>query len=484
MELFPSHQVLLKIGNFELRWYAFLIMTGALIVYYVTAKKTEKAGYPKGTADDLFIGVMTCGILGARLWYVLFSDFSSYLADPLSIFAIWNGGLAIHGGLFGGVAFVIYYCHKHNYNVLHITDMILPYVLLAQAIGRWGNFANFECYGPVVDESYYDGILHFIKDDMYIDGSYRMPMFLYESVLCVIGLILIELFQHHGKKQRGNGTFAYGVWYGAIRFWIESYRTDSLMIGPFKMAQVVSVIALIWGTAGILGAYNKVIISKKPLLIFDLDGTLLNTEAAIIHSFETVLGEHCPDLVLTEEDKVSFLGPTLKESFEKYAPGEDTDQLIEEYRALNKQAHLDGYVTAMPGVPELLEYLKNEGYPMAIASSKVTETVKLGLSVCGLEGYFDTIIGVEQVEKVKPDKECIVKAYKAEGYSMDNTIYVGDSCTDVQCAKNAGVFSIALVSNELKKKELVESKPNRLIDNMLEIEEILKEKHPWTYNMM
>lgn len=484
MEFFPTHQVLLKIGSFELRWYAFLIMLGAVLVYLITEHLAQKAGYPKGTGDDLFIGCISCGIIGARIWYVLFSDLKSYIANPISIIQIWKGGLAIHGAVIGGLAYIIWYCKKHHYSAMHLTDIVLPHVLLAQAIGRWGNFANFECFGPAVEESYYDGILSFIKKDMLIDGQYRMPMFLYESVLCVIGLILIKLYQKYGKKQRGNGAFGYMAWYGAIRFWIESYRTDSLMIGPFKMAQVVSIVMLVVGMAGLLGAFNKLIMRKKPLLIFDLDGTLLDTEMSIVNSFEEVLAKHRPDLVLTPQDKVSFLGPTLKQSFEKYCPGQDTDMLIAEYREKNRQAHLDGLVKPIKGVPELLEYLKAEGYPVAIASSKRTETIKLGLSVTNLEDYFDTIIGVEQQTNVKPDKECIVKAYKAKGYSMDNTIYVGDSITDVECARNAGVYAIAMVSNELKRQELIDSKPNKVIDDMLEIKEILKEKHPWTYNMM
>ena len=484
MEFFPTHQVFLRIGPYELRWYAFLIMFGAVLVYLITERMTVKAGYPKGTGDDLFIGCISCGIIGARLWYVLFSDLKSYIADPISIVQIWKGGLAIHGAVIGGVGFIAWYCKKHGYSAMHLTDIILPHVLLAQAIGRWGNFANFECYGPVVEESYFDGILKFIKKDMFIDGAYRMPMFFYESVLCIIGLILIRLFQTYGKKQRGNGTFGYMAWYGAIRFWIESYRTDSLMIGNLKMAQVVSVIILVIGMAGLLGLFNKLIVRKKPLLIFDLDGTLLDTEESIVASFEEVLAVHRPDLVLTEQDKISFLGPTLKESFEKYCPGQDTQALIKEYKEKNRQAHLDGRVKPIKGVPELLEYLKEEGYPIAIASSKTTDTIKLGLSVCHLEDYFDTIIGVDQLTKVKPDKECIVKAYKAKGYSMDNTIYVGDSSSDIACAKNAGVYSIAMVSSELKRQELIDSKPNKVIDDMLEIKEILKEKHPWTYNMM
>ena len=237
-----------------------------------------------------------------------------------------------------------------------------------------------------------------------------MPMFFFESVLCVLGFFLIRLYQRRKGVRRGDGTFGYILWYGAVRFWIESFRTDSLMIGPFKMAQVVSVVGVVFGLAGMLGVFDRWIKGKKPLLVFDNDGTLLDTEECITRSFDIVLKKHVPGIVLTEEDYAGFLGPTLQESFEKYAPGQDVEKLVEEYREINRQMHFQGAVKPMKNVPELLEWLRKEGYQIAIGSSKKAATVRLGLEVCGLEDYFDTIIGVDDVKKHKPDKETIVKA--------------------------------------------------------------------------
>ena len=483
MEFFPTREVLVRIGNIDIRWYAVLIMTGALLTYFISSIEVNRAGYKEDTMDDLFVGSMFFGILGARLWYVLFSDFSYYMADPIRIIQIWNGGLAIQGGAMAGLLFALFYCKKRNYQFMHLVDMILPNVLLAQAMGRWGNFTNQECYGPVVEESYFDGILSFIKSGMLIDGQYRMPMFFIESCLCIIGWILIQLYRKYGRKMRGNGFFGYLAWYGVIRFFIEHYRTDSLVIGNFKMAQVIGIVMAVIGMIGLAGAFKKLYV-RKPTLIFDLDGTLLDTEKAICASFDEVLHKHMPDLVLTDEDYASFLGPTLAESFRKYAPDFDTDTLVAEYREANRKLHDTGIIQPMNHVPELLAWLKENGYQMAIASSKKAETCKLGLTVTGLQDYFDVIIGVDDVVKHKPDKETIVRAYEALGTSMSNTIYVGDSPSDVICAKNAGVYSIALVSNELKRQELIDVKPNKLIEDMIEMETILQEDHPWTYNMM
>ena len=114
MEFFPTREILLRIGSLEIRWYAVLIMTGALLTYFISSREVKKAGYHPDIMDDLFVGAMFFGILGARIWYVLFSDLSYYLADPIRIIQIWNGGLAIQGGVMAGLLFALFYCKKHN----------------------------------------------------------------------------------------------------------------------------------------------------------------------------------------------------------------------------------------------------------------------------------------------------------------------------------------------------------------------------------
>jgi len=481
MELFPSMAIFLRVGSLEIRWYAVCILTGAIIVYFLAGKHLEKVGYDSGLMDDLFIGALTFGIVGARLWYCVFYDFVGYFSDPISIIRIWDGGLAIHGGLFFGAGYVLYYCIKHNISFFHIGDIIFPYVLIAQATGRWGNYFNQEAYGNVVDGTYFDGIISFLKKGMYIAGDYRQPMFFYESCLCILGFILIQLYRKYSQKNRGDGMFCYLAWYGVIRFWIESQRSDSLMFYGLKTAQIISIIYMLVGILGLCGAFNKLALKKKPAVIFDLDGTLLDTADCIQKSFEHVLGIYEPDLVLTEEDKAYFLGPTLQQSFEKYAPGKNVDELIECYREYNNQIHKDT-VKEVPHAKELVQWLKDNGYPVAIASSKKVSTIRLGLSVCGMNEMFDVIIGVDNVEHCKPHKETIDKALEKLGAKRSNAIYVGDSSSDIVCARNAGVYSIGITTNKFYLDKLLKEKPNSVIDDLLEIEDIVKEKHPWTFN--
>lgn len=484
MEFFPSMAVFLKIGSVEIRWYAVCILTGALLAYYISNKEAIADKYNSSVLDDIFIGCMFFGILGARLWYCLFYDWQAYIAHPLSIIEIWDGGLAIQGGLFAGIVFAIIYCKIEGYQFWHLADIVMPNVLLAQACGRWGNFFNQEAFGNIVNESYFDGILSFLKQGMYINYEYRQPMFFYESVLCIIGFVLIKLLRKT-RKNRGDGIFGYFAWYGAIRFWIEIQRSDSLMLGNFKIAMIISVIFMLIGIPGLMGAFRELINRNKPAVIFDLDGTLLDTQQAIYESFRYTFAKYCPDLKLNDEDYAGFLGPTLKESFKKYCPQateEEIDSMIATYKEHNTQVH-EKMVKAMPNVKELLDYLKNNGYKIAIASSKTTNTIELGLKVSGLKDYFSTIVGVEQVYEPKPNKEILIKTLKEMKGQFTNAVYVGDSASDILCAKNAGVYSVGFTSNKLKIADLKAAQPNELIDDMGQMIDVLKKDHSWSFNL-
>lgn len=482
MEFFPSMAVFLKIGFLEIRWYAICILTGAIIVYFLAGKQFQKAGYDSDLMDDLFVGALTFGIIGARLWYCVFYDFVGYFSNPVSILRIWDGGLAIHGGLFFGAGFVIWYCLKHNISFLHIGDIALPYVLIAQATGRWGNYFNQEAFGNIVDGTYFDGFLAFLKKGMYIAGAYRQPMFFYESCLCLFGFVLIQLYRKYSQKNRGDGMYCYLAWYGVIRFWIEAQRTDSLMFFGLKTAQIISIAFMVIGILGLMGFFNRFIYKEKPAVIFDLDGTLLDTGDCIKKSFEHVLSIYQPDLVLTEEDKASFLGPTLQQSFEKYAPGQNVDELIACYREYNTAIHKET-VKEVQGAKQLVLWLKDHGYPVAIASSKKVATIRLGLSVCDMNELFDVIVGVDDVQRVKPDKQTIDIALQRLKAKRSCAIYVGDSASDIVCAKNAGVYSVGITTNTLFVDKLKAAKPNEIIDRLEEIEEIVAQKHPFTYNL-
>ena len=245
--------IALQIGPFSIKWYSLMILLGVIAGIGLLLKEGKKYNYPKDFLFNLCFWAIIFGFIGARIYYVLF-NFDIYINDPVSIFKIWEGGLAIHGGLIAGFITIYFYCKKYNVRILKITDMAVPGILLAQSIGRWGNFFNMEAHGGAVLRSTLEN-LHlpeFIINGMNINGVYYHPTFFYESLWCLLGFIIFILLKHYKYLKVGSLTFSYLCFYSVGRFVIETLRTDSLMLGGFKVAQVLSVILFIIGIIGLM----------------------------------------------------------------------------------------------------------------------------------------------------------------------------------------------------------------------------------------
>ena len=141
MQFFPSFSVFLKIGSLEIHYYALCIITGALIAYELGQYRFKKLGYARNILSDYFFALLLLGIIGARIWYVIFMWNELYAANPMEIFAVWHGGLAIQGGIFAGLIYSAYFFKKHEIPFLVAGDAIMPGVLIAQALGRWGKLS-------------------------------------------------------------------------------------------------------------------------------------------------------------------------------------------------------------------------------------------------------------------------------------------------------------------------------------------------------
>ena len=253
--------ILLKIGNITIYWYSIMILIGFLTASYLIIRESAQLKIKKEIIIDLLFYTIIIGILGARIYYVLF-NLDYYSKNLLDIFKVWEGGLAIHGGIIAGTIFIIMYTKKKKQNTLKLLDICVPGLLIGQAIGRWGNFFNQEAHGPVTSIEHLKYLPKFIQKGMYIDGEYYIPTFLYESILCIIGLIIILVIRKKVKLKNGQITGFYLIWYGIIRAIIESFRTDSLMFLGLKQAQIISFIMIIIGTILIIKGnknekYNK-----------------------------------------------------------------------------------------------------------------------------------------------------------------------------------------------------------------------------------
>lgn len=242
------NNIAITLGPVSISWYSICILLGIFAASILINKEAKRNDIPKDFITNLIFWCVIFGIVGARIYYVLF-NLDYYISYPMEIIKVWNGGLAIHGGIIAGIITLILYCKKYNVNALKMMDIAVPGVILAQGIGRWGNFFNSEAHGGIVSKTFLEG-LHlpeFIIDGMYINGNYYHPTFLYESILCLAGFFILLGIRSIKNTKLGNTTAAYLIWYGVLRFFIESLRTDSLMLGNIKMAQLVSIIMIIIG---------------------------------------------------------------------------------------------------------------------------------------------------------------------------------------------------------------------------------------------
>lgn len=253
------NRVLLSIGPITIYWYSVTILTAVLIGIYLAIKESKRMSMEKYT-QDLVTSIIISGIIGARIYYVIF-NFEAYKYDLLSIFKIWEGGLAIYGAIIGGLIAIIYKAKKYNQSIIKTTDIIVPSLIIAQSIGRWGNFFNQEAHGQIVSLSFLENLYlpKFIIDGMYINGNYYEPTFLYESIWCFLGFIILLILRKITKREKGVMTSSYFIWYGIGRMYIEGMRTDSLYIGSVRVSQLLSLILVLIGIIGII----YIIINKK-----------------------------------------------------------------------------------------------------------------------------------------------------------------------------------------------------------------------------
>lgn len=252
------HKIAFSIFGFGIHYYSLCILLGVLVAYYFINKELTKFKVSSDDIVNLMFYVLVFGILGARLYYVIF-NLDYYLSYPQEIFAIYNGGLAIHGGLIFGLIFLYYYSKKIKINFIRLLDVMSPSVIMAQAIGRWGNFFNQEAYGSATT-LYTLSKMHipkFIINGMHIDNIYYLPTFYIESLWCVIGFLIMQIMKKTKKINLGTLTGFYLFWYGVGRLIIEYFRTDSLMLLDIKVAQLVSIIFIIIGIVTLIISNRK-----------------------------------------------------------------------------------------------------------------------------------------------------------------------------------------------------------------------------------
>lgn len=238
-----------RILGIEVGWYGILIGLGMLLAVLVATARAKKENLPDDIIIDLAIIAVPIAVIGTRLYYVAF-NWDYYGQFPREILNIRQGGLAIHGGIIGGVLAGYFFCRYKKIRFWQLADIVAPSIILGQAIGRWGNYINQEAYGRPTDLPW--GIM--------INGVKVHPTFLYESIWNFIVFFFL-LYYTKKKKIEGEIFLLYLILYSFARFFIEGLRTDSLMIGPLRTAQVIS-LAIIFGAL----VMRKYLLGRKSYL--------------------------------------------------------------------------------------------------------------------------------------------------------------------------------------------------------------------------
>ncbi len=251
---------IISIGPLTLRWYGLLIASAVLLGVALSQYLAKKRGINPETIGDMVIWLVIAAIPCARLYYVLF-EWQAYANRPGDIFAIWQGGIAIHGAILGGTLAAWLFSRVNRLSFWQIADVVAPSLILGQAIGRWGNFFNSEAFGSPTDLPWKLFIPLANRPANYREFEYFHPTFLYESLwnLGVFGLLLGLFFwglQRPHRLRAGTLFLVYMIAYSAGRLWIEGLRTDSLMFGPLRMAQVVSLVGIALGWIGLIWTYG------------------------------------------------------------------------------------------------------------------------------------------------------------------------------------------------------------------------------------
>ncbi len=231
----------IRILGLEVHWYGVIIACGMALAVALAAAREKRLGLPKETSLDLALLGIPTAIVCARLYYVAFS-WRAYADEPIRALYIWEGGMAIYGGILGGVLAGWLYGRKKKLPFLRLADLAAPSIALGQGIGRWGNFINQEAYGAVVAHAWQRrfpiGVL------IQADGQWHYATFFYESAWCLLIVAFLLIAEKKRRLRDGDLFLGYAFLYALERALVEGLRTDSLYLGSLRVSQLLSLVAL------------------------------------------------------------------------------------------------------------------------------------------------------------------------------------------------------------------------------------------------
>ena len=294
---FTLNRTAFTIGGWPVRWYGILFAGAALLAMLYIFRRVKEFGVDADRMVDVLLGSILGGMVCARAYYVAFS-WDTYKDNPAAVFHIWEGGIAMYGGLIGAVLLAVIFCRWRKVKLLPAMDVGLTGLMLAQAIGRWGNFVNIEAFGSETTLPW--GMTsHTIASVLGKAGALAHPTFLYESLWCLLGFAFLALYT---KRRRFDGelTLLYLGWYGLGRFFIEGLRMDSLMIGSLRVSQMLALACAAFSAAMLLTVRAR-IRRKNDSDYLKLYGNTAEGQAVVNGTFYKKQQEETPAQEETDE---------------------------------------------------------------------------------------------------------------------------------------------------------------------------------------
>jgi phosphatidylglycerol:prolipoprotein diacylglycerol transferase len=325
--------VAFTIGEFSVMWYGVIIAVGFLLAFIYAMSSCKKFNVDEDKFIDTVIVGIIGGIIGARAYYVIFDTSGQYIKDPLSALYIWEGGLAIYGGIIGGMLFGALMAKLRKINIPAILDIASLGFLIGQSIGRWGNFMNQEAFGQETNLPW--GMIS--ENTSIVANGPVHPCFLYESLWCLLGFILLHIFSRKYRQYDGQVFILYLMWYGLGRFFIEGLRTDSLItpIIPLRVSQVVAAATVIAGIILLIVFRKRTALSGCGLpKIMELNNIHDEVSAEMIDDNSSTIFENVENTDIDEtkyadkkdtEEEVKNLGSTAEESSQEAEINQDSN---------------------------------------------------------------------------------------------------------------------------------------------------------------
>ena len=445
MTFFPDPSTFMTIGGLSIRWYTLTLLAGVIAAYFLVSSHMKDHGYTIDTTDEIMVLCMIGGAIFGRVFWVL-ENLSDYMKYIPYIFAVGDGGFDILGVMFGVIVMMFLYTQVRHMSILRTLDILLPATLLFGIITRIGR-------------------------------AYEQPSLWILSGIDMIGFMLLNYYFRPYKpgRRRGDLTAMTLMWAGltrilAIVFGWDSHATNSLLITI--------------GTE-LVGVILYYIVHRRkptmPIILFDLDGTLMDSHQMVIQCFNYLFKKYGDIRDFTAEKQQEVFGPPLREEMIKLFPDQDPDQMVAEYSEYQSTFSWSDEVSLFPHVKETLDVLWTEGYMLGVVSSRMSSSCETWLRQLGLSHYFGTILGRDAYQFAKPAPDGILYAGKQLKRGHDSCIYIGDNVSDVQAAKAAGVYAVAYLSDPSLKDEIEKEQPNYMMLDMKELLDLLDENHEWSY---